>query len=76
MKKWQKFKIKYQKSDTSKTPKIPQTTEQNPYEVKARSKNTKKLKLKSGIEDHANCVSFSENEALELEKREQHPDNE
>ena len=67
--KWQKFKKKYRKSDRSKTKKVPQTAKQNPNEVKAPSENTKDLKLTSGIEDHANCVSFSENKALKLEKQ-------
>ena len=31
------------------------------------------MKLTSDIEDHANCVSFSGNKALELEKQEQMP---
>ena len=45
--------------------------EQNPYKVKAPSKNTQELKLTSGTEDHTNCVSFPENKALKLEKQEQ-----
>ena len=67
--KWQKFKKRYQKSDRSKTQKVPQTTEQNSIEVKSASKNTTKLKLAPNIEDHANYISFTENKALELKKQ-------
>ena len=47
--------------------------EQNPSEVKARLENTIELKLTSGIEDHGNSVSLSENKALNLEKQEHMP---
>ena len=68
--KWQKFERKYQKNDRSKIQKVPQTAEQNPHEVKAPWKNAQELKLISRIEKHANCVCFSENKALKLEKQE------
>ena len=47
---------------------MPHTAEQNPIEVKAPSKNTQELKLTSGVRNHGNCVSFSENKPLKLEK--------
>ena len=47
---------------------MPHPAEQNPIEVKAPSKNTLELKLTSGIGNHGNCLSFSENKPLKLEK--------
>ena len=68
--KWKQFKTKYQKSDRSKIQRVPQMAKQNSNEVRAPLKNTQELKLTSDIENHANCVSFSENKALKLENQE------
>ena len=40
-----------------------------PFFELSPSENTKDLRLTSDIEDHASCVNFSENKALELEKQ-------